>query len=361
MSKTAQYLVFYTVFCLFAAGLHLYAWLRLRRLLALETAQWQLIVVIALALLFPACTVIEKYWAGPVTMGLYLLASIWLGFMLLLVTLLVLSEPLRLVPGCARPWAGWTLLAAALALTVVGMVNATSIVVRQVVVPLAGLTRDMRLVQLSDIHVGTIHGAAYLERIVEMTNQLDPEVVCITGDMFDGIGPISPEILAPLRQLSAPVLFVMGNHEKYAGSDRIGALLEGVGVDVVRNALRRVGPLQIAGVDYPERENQKDNPVVGTLPIVPEVPCVLLYHVPAGLEDARQAGVDLQLSGHTHDGQFFPFNYLTRLFFPLSQGLFRVGAMHLYVSAGTGTWGPPLRLGSRSEVTCVRLVPAQRP
>ena len=357
MNKTAQYLIFYSVFCLFTLGIHLYAWLRLRRLLVLEAASWQLLVVVVLALLFPACTVIEKYWAGPLSRVLYTATSIWLGFVLLLVTLLVLYEPLRLLPGCARPGAGWALLAVSIVLTAMGLVNATSIAVRRVVVPLQGLTRDMRMVQLSDIHVGTIHGSAYLERIVAMTNQQAPEVVCITGDMFDGIGPVNRATLAPLRQLSAPVLFVMGNHEKYGGCDRIAALLKELGVDVVRNAVRRIGPVQIAGVDYPEREGQRENPVVRQLSIVPDLPCVLLYHLPAGMEDAREAGVDLQLSGHTHDGQFFPFNYLTRLFFPFSQGLFRVGTMHLYVSAGTGTWGPPLRLGSRSEITCVELVP----
>jgi hypothetical protein len=116
--------------------------------------------------------------------------------------------------------------------------------------------------------------------------------------------------------------------------------------------------LQVVGVDYPEKEGQKDNPVLKDIRIDSTKPSVLLYHTPAGLDDAVEAGIDLQLSGHTHNGQIFPFNYLAKLFYPKIKGLYRIKNMSLYVSPGTGTWGPPMRLGSNNEITLLNLVPS---
>jgi hypothetical protein len=192
---------------------------------------------------------------------------------------------------------------------------------------------------------------------VEKTNALDPDMVVITGDFFDGIGPVNKKTVAPLRNINARTFFVMGNHERYGDLDRIAALMAETGVAMLRNEVVEYKGVQLVGADYPERENQKDTPYLRELKVKKGLPSVLMYHPPTGIEYAVQAGIDLQVSGHTHNGQLFPFNLLAKLFFPYIKGLYQIDGMYLYVSPGTGTWGPPMRLGSHNEITLINLVP----
>jgi predicted MPP superfamily phosphohydrolase len=149
----------------------------------------------------------------------------------------------------------------------------------------------------------------------------------------------------------------MGNHERYGDLDRIAALMAETGVVMLRNEVVEYKGVQLVGADYPERENQKDTPYLRELKVKKGLPSVLMYHPPTGIEYTVQAGIDLQVSGHTHNGQLFPFNLLAKLFFPYIKGLYQIDGMYLYVSPGTGTWGPPMRLGSHNEITLFNLVP----
>ncbi len=358
MSKTVQYLIFYGIFCLVMLGMHAYVYVRLKKLFGFSFSRQHLLYTGLLALLFPLSTVCEKFFTNTLSMLLYAAASTWLGIAFMLFGILVLYEPVRLLFKTDSRIVGRLIVLSVAALAVYGLINARFIRVRTLSVPLDGLAQPVRIVQLSDIHVGTIHNAGYLERIVKKTNEQNPDIVCITGDMFDGIGPVTRHTVEPLKQLRAETFFVGGNHEKYAGPAAVAEILAGTSVRVLRNEVLRTHGIQLAGVDYPERENRKTNPEVRQLPIDPELPCVLLYHSPAGLEDARAAGVDLQLSGHTHAGQLFPFNLLTMLFYPRLSGLYLVDGLYLHVSPGTGTWGPPMRVGSNSEITVLDVTPA---
>jgi uncharacterized protein len=361
MSRTAQYLVFYGIFCLVMLGMHVYVYLRLKKLFDAHFSWGQLALVALLAAAFPLCTLLEKFIANQLTMVCYALASVWLGIAFLLFSFLVLYEPVRLIFKTDSRAAGWILVGLVGVCVLYGLVNALVIRVKEVTLPMRGIEQAVRVVHLSDIHVGTIHNAGYLARIVGKVNALNPDFICITGDMFDGIGPVTAHTVASLKNLRAPAFFVTGNHEKYAGIENVTSILRDTGLRILRNEVIEILGIQVAGVDYPERENQKENPVVGTLGINPGRPCVLLYHAPVGLEDALQAGVDLQLSGHTHAGQMFPFNWLTRIVYPHMHGLYRIDTLYLYVSPGTGTWGPPMRIGSRSEITLIALQPDHAP
>ena len=127
---------------------------------------------------------------------------------------------------------------------------------------------------------------------------------------------------------------------------------------VLRNEVARFRDLQIIGIDNPDRENRKDNEQIHTVAFDRNRPNVLLYHTPVGIEDARRAGVMVQLSGHTHNGQLYPFNLLVKLFYPYARGLYDLDGLLLYVTPGSGTWGPPMRLGSSNEITLITFVPA---
>lgn len=358
MSRTLQYLLFYSVFFLVLYGMHLYVYWRLNRLLCFASPRAVLLMLPLLAVLFPVSSLCEKFMPGTASMLLYTIASIWLGVAFLLFSLLLVGESLRLLAPVQPKTAGLLIAGAAVLLSVYGLVNALVIVVREISIPLKGLEQPLRVVQLSDIHVGTIHNSGYLRRVVEKTNALQPDMVLITGDLFDGIGPVNAHTVAPLRELRAPAFFVIGNHERYDGVGKVGRVLGDTGVRMLRNEVVVCKGLQLVGIDYPEREGIKDNAVVRTIAFDRTRPSLLMFHAPHGLEDAAQAGISLQVSGHTHNGQLFPFTLLTRLFFRHMHGLHRVGGMYLYVSAGTGTWGPPMRIGSRSEITLLHVVPA---
>ncbi|MCI0672935.1 MAG: metallophosphoesterase, partial [Myxococcaceae bacterium] len=241
---------------------------------------------------------------------------------------------------------------------------------QQVRVPLARLPAGLEgftLVQLSDIHVGSpTIGRAFIEELVARTNALSPDVVAITGDLVDGTVEELGAHVEPLRNLRARhgVYFITGNHEYYSGVRGWLEFLPTLGIRVLRNERVRIetprGALELAGVDdYTAHQFGQGHGADIPRAMAgrdPSVPVVLLAHQPKHAPEAAALGVDLQLSGHTHAGQMFPFSLFVRLDTPYVRGLHRVGDMQLYVSSGTGYWGPPMRLGTVAEITRIELV-----
>lgn len=357
MNRVVAYLVFYGIFFLVLFGMHFYVYFRLNTFFVFQKPKLVLGFFAFLALLFPVSSLFEKFYPNGVTTLIYTFASVWMGVLFLLLCSFFFYEPIGFIFRLRTPAAGKVILATVAAISLYALVNGMMVRVKRVDIPFPKIAKPVTLAHLSDIHVGTIHNSGYLKRIVEKTNRLDPDMVMITGDFFDGLGPVNEHTVAPLTRLQARTYFVMGNHEKYEDMDKVGRILAHTGITVLRNSVDVHQGIQIVGIDYPEKEGQKDNPVLKEIFLDPARPSILLYHVPAGLSDAAAAGIDLQLSGHTHNGQIFPFNYLARLFYPKVKGLYRIGDMSLYVSPGTGTWGPPMRLGSSNEITLITLVP----
>jgi hypothetical protein len=226
-------------------------------------------------------------------------------------------------------------------------------VVRDYDVALPGLPRELRLVAVSDLHLGSLIGQRWAERLITRINALQPDIVCVVGDLVDGNVDHVEDLLPTLQQLRAPlgVYAVTGNHEYYAGVERSVKLLEQAGYTVLRDRWTEVTPgLVMAGIDdltaRPTRlpENALANRPVGAT--------VLLSHTPAKLP---VSGVGLQLAGHTHNGQLWPFNYLVRLRHDLIGGRYDVGGMTVLVSRGAGTWGPRMRLWWPGEILQIRL------
>jgi uncharacterized protein len=242
--------------------------------------------------------------------------------------------------------------------------------VRVVQVPITGLPTDLegfRIVQLSDLHVGPTLRRGFVERVVKTANGLAPDLIALTGDVADGFPPALRDEVAPLAALRAPhgKFFVTGNHEYYWDAVAWVRELEGLGFKALVNGHRLIrrgtGRIVVAGVTdlsggwLPGHASDPAAAVAGA----PESDVkVLLAHQPKSAFAARAAGYDLQISGHTHGGQYFPFNLLVRLFQPFVAGLHRLEAMWLYVSRGTGYWGPPLRLGAPAEITLIQLTRA---
>jgi predicted MPP superfamily phosphohydrolase len=244
--------------------------------------------------------------------------------------------------------------------------------VKNVSIHITGLPEALHgfhIVQLSDIHLGPTIKGDYLQGIVERSNSLRPDLVAITGDLVDGLTSQLQEHVAPLTGLRARhgSWFVTGNHEYYWGADDWAGLLRTLGVNVLINEHRIIhhdgARLLLAGAtDYSAGRHlpgHASDPLLARQHAGRADASILLAHQPRSAFAGLAAGYDLQLSGHVHGGQFFPWNLLIGLVQPYNVGLHHVGQrMWLYVSAGTGYWGPPSRLGVPAEITSLRLVTA---
>jgi predicted MPP superfamily phosphohydrolase len=223
-----------------------------------------------------------------------------------------------------------------------------------------------KIVQLSDVHIGPTLGRDFLEHVVRTTNALEPDVIVITGDLVDGTVESIGELCTPLAHLQARygVYFVTGNHEYYSGALDWCRHLPSLGVRVLRNEHVSIGTeehsFDLAGIDDHHAEQFGHGHGADLARAVqgrnPDRSLVLLAHQPRQALEAEQHGVELQLSGHTHGGQIWPFNYLVKLQQPIVAGLGRVGKTQVYVNSGTGYWGPPMRLGTVPEITELTLL-----
>lgn len=239
-------------------------------------------------------------------------------------------------------------------------------VVRRLEVPLTGLDRradGLRIAVLGDLHIGPLYGTGQVERVVEMVNALDADLVTVVGDMVSSeVGAVRESAL-PLRRMRSRYgsYFVTGNHEYYTGHDEWIEAADDLGLRVLRNQrveiAHRGGAIDLAGVN--DREGVRyDDPADYAAALAdrdPSRPVVLLAHQPVQVREAAAYGVDLQLSGHTHGGQIVPFNLLVRLDQPVVAGLAEVDGTQIYVTRGAGFWGPPMRVGAEPEIALIEL------
>lgn len=302
-------------------------------------------------------------------------ATHWIGYAVLgifstLLVLVLLGDVVRLAYHLFRLTfdaraAGLTILAGAGALSLVGFVQARCPRTRNVDIVIDGLPAELegyRIVQWSDVHVGPTIQRRFVQRLVEKTNALNADAVAITGDLVDGHLDELREHVAPMSDLKSRdgVFYVTGNHEYYWRAGEWCPALEAHGLTFLKNehvVIERGGAkLVMAGVTDPVGRYTHRQDVPKALAGAPaEGIKVLLSHRPQMASEASKLGVHLQLSGHTHGGQFFPFNLLIHKFQPIVAGLHAVGRTWLYVNRGTGYWGPPSRLAVGGELTVIRL------
>ena len=321
-------------------------------------------------------------WSGLLCMGLFssLLVLTVLRDAALLVLWIAQSLGMTLDMAAVRQSSAQAVPVFALLMTVLGFWNArrTAAVVR-VDVPVANLPVTLQgftVAQISDVHVGPTIKTHYLQRIVDRVNTLGANMVAITGDLVDGSVKDLGQHIRPLAQLQSThgSFFVTGNHEYYSGAHGWIEALRQLGIQVLMNEHVVIqhskdsqdpepATVVVAGVaDYgahhfDESHRSDAHAAIANAPDH-AVFKLLLAHQPRSAVAAEQAGFDLQLSGHTHGGQFWPWGYFVRFQQPFTAGLHRLGALWVYTSRGTGYWGPPKRFGAPSEITLLRLVAA---
>jgi len=379
----SRLLIFLSIVSTVLFLVHYYVWRKVIHAAALPHpwARITTVALFALAALIPVMFLTmrtaPRWFAVPLSWVTY----VWMGLLFYLFVFSLLGDLLRgagsltgLMPSDPER-RGFVLrmfasgIASAAALTGIGgiLYAARGPQVKRVRVPLSKLPKAASgyvIAQLTDIHIGPTLGHDFLATVVRETNALNPDMVVITGDLMDGsVEQIGDKVTA-LRDLKARdgVFFVTGNHEYYSGADEWLAFLRTLGVKPLRNERVDIrGWFDLAGVD--DRSAKGMTPGHGQdIPRAvagrdPSKALVLLAHQPKAYEEAKDAGVDLMLSGHVHAGQIVPFNWLAKLEQPFVQGLHRAGETWVYVSAGTGYWGPPMRVGTTSEITRIELVP----
>lgn len=307
---------------------------------------------------------------------------VWMGAFAMLLIAVAGTDVLRLIIGAAMPGqnaalaVGQLQAAAVLALVIPALIIGYRTArgparIERVKVPIANLPaalEGVRIAQISDIHIGPTLDRVFLERIAEQVNALNPDVIAVTGDLVDGSVAQLRSEMGALDKLRAPLgaYFVTGNHEYYSGGPQWEAEVARHGITVLHNAHvvveRNGGKLVIAGVtDYDGGQfgpEHASNPGAAFQNAPEGVPRVLLAHQPRSAKLASPHKVDLQLSGHTHGGQFFPWMFFVRLQQPTVSGLATIHGVQVYTSRGTGYWGPPIRLGPSPEITELTLVRA---
>jgi hypothetical protein len=327
-------------------------------------------VVLVLAFSFVFASLLSFRFSNPLVDFFYRCAAIWLGFLNYLffaaclswlVWYAVVALQLGFNPAVVRPFIFVALSAAGVLAGVFGVINRRWIRVREVTVALAGLPeswRGRRAVLMSDLHLGNINRVAFSRRIVEMTARLKPDIVFIPGDLYDGGEANLDALVEPFSKLNAPlgIYFSSGNHEEFGGvEEKLGAISR-AGIEILHNRKVTVDGLHIAGVPYGDSTSPiRLRATLERLALTPGEASILLNHMPSRLPIVERAGISLQLSGHTHGGQLFPFTWFTRRAFGrFTYGLQSFGSLQVYTSYGAGTWGPPMRLGTHSEIVLLQ-------
>ena len=323
------------------------------------------IAVSVLAVSFvPATLLAHRYFNGPVK-AFYRVASIWLGtfnFLFIAACLCWIVYPVARLTGL--PVSGHAIAGTFFGLAIVaslyGILNAADIRVKRVTVKLPGLPASWRgrvAALVTDTHLGHIKGYRFLARLVGMLRQLRADVVFISGDLFDGTKVDARRLVSPWKQLRPKFgsYFVTGNHEEFSDPRKYLEAIEGSGIRVLRNEKVNLDGLQVVGVPYSEAGNAKHfEAILENAELDRERASVLLTHVPQGLPIVEKQGISLQLSGHTHGGQMFPFTWFTwRIFGDYTYGLKKFGELLVYTSSGAGTWGPPMRVCTQPEIVLI--------
>jgi len=359
---------FFLIALFIYVAMHYYVFRRITRDLCLPGRHRRLLawLLVLLGLLFLA-------GHSRVLSGLRVIpyfGGFWLGCLAMACTVFALKDLIQALTGRQARTLTRTALGVLFSLVMVAYFNGNRLPrARFIDLPIPSLSASLdglRLVHLSDLHLGRTNGVQQLTRVVERTCRLHPDLVLITGDLVDKDISNSPEFVRQLQRLRGVygTYAVPGNHDNYADIAGFHRLCRRAGIQVLSNQGVYAAPgLYVAGVEDPATRGGSPGPDTDKALAGGEDAAltILLNHRPVGFYQAVRKGVDLQLSGHTHGGQIPPMDLIVYLYYPHSHGLYRRGSAFLYTSCGTLTWGPPMRLFTLNEIVCIRLTCGKTP
>ena len=344
---------------------------------SLKIKMFLLVIIFLLSLIFVASSFLAHARAGLFVKIFYAVSASWIG---VAVNLFLAACLIWLTIGFAqlagfnpnKPVLGAAMLGLAVLFSVYGIWNAFHSQIKNIDLTIKNLPpqwQNKAIVQISDVHLGNIHGQKFLRDIVDKINAQNPDLVLITGDLFDGMDGDLDVFIETLNNIQSKngIFFVTGNHETYLGLDIVFSLLKKTRIKILDNELADLNGLQIIGIGYPTAEKglesfigngQSDTEKIMTSlkNFNPAKPSILLHHAPTNIAQAKAAGIGLQLSGHTHDGQIFPFGLIAELIYgKYNYGLHTEGNFSIFTSSGAGTWGPPMRTGNAPEIVVFKI------
>jgi len=324
---------------------------------------------IALAILsvsFVAASLLAHQYFNPLVRAAYTAASVWLGlvsffFLAACASWIVYGAPLLFGVHVEKHALAAVCFGLGLFAGISAIVNAAWIRVVRVTVKLPNIPaawRGRTAALVSDLHLGHVRNIGFLRRVVRKLSQLRPDILFIPGDMYDGTAVDLARLAKPWAEFSAPLgaYFITGNHEQFTSPKKYLDAVRQSGIRVLENEKIVLDGLQIVGVHYHDSTNvERFRSILRQAALDRNVASILLVHNPNRLPVAAEVGISLQLSGHTHRGQFFPFTAIvSRLYGKYAYGLNHFGDLAVYTSCGVGTWGPPMRLGSKPEIVLIQ-------
>ena len=315
-----------------------------------------------LSISFVTASLLAWRYYGVAVRAYYTAAAVWMGFFNYFFLAACaswifygLAEALRL--PWPQPHIAFVLFGLATLAGVYGVANSALVRVRRVSIKLPNPPASWRgrtAALITDTHLGHVRGVSFAKRIVAMVSRLRPDVILIGGDLYDGTAADVRRLAEPLRALAAPqgAYFVTGNHEEFGDHTKYLEAVGAVGVRVLNNEKILLDGLQLVGVHHHDAARpERLRAILQNARLDANSASILLTHAPDQLAVAAEEGISLQLSGHTHGGQFFPFTWITsRIYGKFVYGLNRLGNLLVYTSYGAGTWGPPLRVGTTPEI-----------
>jgi uncharacterized protein len=329
-------------------------------------ALWLKLTVGLLSISFISASLLAFRYTSPILRAFYRAAAVWTGLLTFPIVAAVVAWATLGVATLAgahlnfHRMVEW-LFGMAAAIGILGVINASWTRVTRATIRLANLPeawRGRKAALISDLHLGHVRNGNFLRRMVAKILDEGPDAIFIAGDLYDGTAIDAQSAAEPLSQLTAPhgVYFVAGNHEQFGDDSKYLGAVKAAGVRVLNNEKVEADGLQIVGVPY--RNATRGDHLASALKMIGidrNRASVLLLHAPDHPEVAEAAGVSLQLSGHTHLGQFIPWSWFARrIYRQFVYGLSRIGKMQVFTSSGAGTWGPPLRLGSNPEIVVLQ-------
>lgn len=386
---TAVILVFFTI--LFICHKIVYEFFI--RVFGIEKRRIKIIlflILLYLSLSFIICAILVRWKENALTRFLYFCSGIWLGVIINLFLAVVAAFIITLIIRLFGKKANLKFLSIFVIIFVVsysafGVWNVFNPQIKNITVKIKDLPQRWKgktIVQISDVHLGNILGENFLKQAVDKINSVKPEIVAITGDLVDGSAKNVPSYLNLLEEIKAGqgVYYITGNHEIYFGVNKFLSAIKKININTLEDKIADLNGLQVIGISYPKFTEAKNikNIIQNNKDFDPQKPSILLFHSPTSINhaedseedrrekmywrpntdfsDAKELGIDLQLSGHSHAGQIFPFDLVTKMIYNgYDYGLKTEGDFSIYTSSGVGVWGPTMRTGSRSEIVAITL------
>lgn len=328
--------------------------------------KWEILTALLTIAFVPATLL--GFRTSPIWLRIvYAASAIWLG----IVNFCFFAAIICWGIFCLIQLSGWSfdpfhivafLFGMALLTAVYGVFNAMRIRVKHITVKLPNLPsawQGSHVALVTDLHLGHISGSLFLRHVLSILQQWYPEAVFISGDLFDGTTARLEQLAAPWREFQTlrGIYYVTGNHDEFGEHEKYLNAVRSTGIHILQNEKVTIHGLQLIGIHDEETRNPaRFREILKQVQLDRQQPSILLSHRPENLSIAEEEGVSLQLSGHTHGGQFWPWNWVvSRIYGRFAYGLNQLGKLQVYTSSGTGTWGPPLRVGTTSEIVLIQL------